>query len=155
MSLIIRTQDRTLSWVIRACESVCEVNVTGVLTKNVTNATISWNITTHFDDGRVGQIPGIDNFYRWVNVFQNDSRTWDLQPGPALMNQSFLLVGGWVPEANYSAVFNVTSDEGTWFRLCADWEMKLNGYESDPQNESMAGIFIFPNAHEPLAGQST
>ncbi|KAL9051586.1 MAG: hypothetical protein Q9206_004651 [Seirophora lacunosa] len=107
-------------------ESLCKVNITGSLTKPVTNATLSWNVTTHFNDGRVGQIPGVDNLYRWVNVFQNGTRTWDLKPGPALMNQSFLLLGGWVPVANYSAVFNVTSHEGTWFRLCADWEMRLN-----------------------------
>ncbi|KAI4206167.1 MAG: hypothetical protein LQ348_001053 [Seirophora lacunosa] len=106
-------------------ESLCKVNITGSLTKKVTNATIAWNITTHFNDGRVGQIPGIDNFYRWVNVYQNDTRTYQLQPGPALMTQSFLLLGGWVPVANYSAVVNVTSDEGTWFRICADWEMLL------------------------------
>ncbi|KAL8749568.1 MAG: hypothetical protein Q9184_006756 [Pyrenodesmia sp. 2 TL-2023] len=78
-------------------ESLCKVNITGSLTEEVTNATISWNITTHFNDGRVGQIPGIDDFYRWVNVYQNDSRTHHLQRGPALMNQSSLLLGGWVP----------------------------------------------------------
>lgn len=78
-------------------ESLCKVNITGTLTKKVTNTTISWNITTHFNDGRVGHIPGIDDFYRWVNVFQNDTRTYGLQPGPAVMNQSFLLLGAWVP----------------------------------------------------------
>ncbi|KAL8911217.1 MAG: hypothetical protein Q9171_003564 [Xanthocarpia ochracea] len=106
-------------------ESLCKVNITGSSTKEVTNATISFNVTTHFNDGRVGEIPGIDDFYRWVNVFQNDTRTYHLQPGAALMNQSFLLLGGWAPVANYSAVINVTSDEGTWFRLCANWEMLL------------------------------
>ncbi|KAL8922099.1 MAG: hypothetical protein Q9208_005409 [Pyrenodesmia sp. 3 TL-2023] len=106
-------------------ESLCKVNIIGSLTKKVTNATITWNITTHSNDGRVGQIPGVDDFYRWVHAYQNDTRTDHLQPGPAVMNQSFLLLGGWVPVANYTAVVNVTSDEGTWFRLCADWEMLL------------------------------
>ncbi|KAI4191763.1 MAG: hypothetical protein LQ346_004614 [Caloplaca aetnensis] len=78
-------------------ESLCKVNITGSLTRNVTSATISWNITTHFNDGRVGQIPGSDDFYPWVSVFQNDTRTHHLQPGAAVMNQSFLLLGGWVP----------------------------------------------------------
>ncbi|KAL8756439.1 MAG: hypothetical protein Q9199_002921 [Rusavskia elegans] len=113
-------------WADKGCsETICKVNITGTLTKNITNATISWNVAPHFNDGRVGTIPGIDDFYRWVNVYQNDTRTKHLQPGPALMNQSFLLLGGWVPVANYSAVFNVTTPEGTLFRLCADWEMKL------------------------------
>ncbi|KAL8961441.1 MAG: hypothetical protein Q9193_002002 [Seirophora villosa] len=118
------TQDRLLDRLPKN-SSLCKVNITGSLTRKVTNATIAWNITTHFNDGRIGQIPGIDNFYRWVNVYQNDTRTYQLQPGPALMTQSFLLLGGWVPVANYSAVVNVTSDEGTWFRICADWEMLL------------------------------
>ncbi|KAL8676698.1 MAG: hypothetical protein Q9224_007260, partial [Gallowayella concinna] len=115
-------------WADQDCsESLCKVNITGTLTKNITNATISWNIAPHFDDGRVGSMPGIDDFYRWVDVYQNDTKTLHLQPGAALMNQSFLLLGGWVPVANYSAVFNVTTPEGTLFRLCGDWEMKLSG----------------------------
>lgn len=82
----------------RICsESLCKVNITGTLTKNITNATISWDIAPHFDDGRVGSIPGVDNFYRWVNVYQDGTKTQHLQTGPALMNQSFLLLGGWVP----------------------------------------------------------
>lgn len=85
-------------WADKGCsETICKVNITGTLTKNITNATISWNVAPHFNDGRVGTIPGIDDFYRWVNVYQNDTRTKHLQPGPALMNQSFLLLGGWVP----------------------------------------------------------
>ncbi|KAI4270769.1 MAG: hypothetical protein L6R38_007019 [Xanthoria sp. 2 TBL-2021] len=108
-------------------ESLCKINITGNLTKYITNATISFNVAPHFNDGRVGEIPGIDDFYQWVNVYQNNTRTRHLQPGPALMNQSFLLWGGWVPVANYSAVFNVTTPEGTLFRLCGEWEMKLRG----------------------------
>ncbi|KAL9034314.1 MAG: hypothetical protein Q9180_005476 [Flavoplaca navasiana] len=111
-------------------ESLCKINVTGTLTKNITNATISFNVAPHFNDGRVGEIPGIDDFYSWVDVYQNHTRTRHLQPGPALMNQSFLLLGGWVPVANYSAVFNVTTPEGTLFRLCAEWEMKLRGTDT-------------------------
>lgn len=85
-------------WANRECsESLCKINITGNLTKYITNATISFNVAPHFNDGRVGEIPGIDDFYQWVNVYQNNTRTRHLQPGPALMNQSFLLWGGWVP----------------------------------------------------------
>lgn len=107
-------------WADQGCsESLCKVNITGSLTKKVSNATISWNVTTHFNDGRVGQIPGIDNFYRWVNVFQNNIRTYHLQPGPALMNQSFLLLGGWVPVVScvpYPTVFDGTGLEDNKIR---------------------------------------
>ncbi|KAL8979052.1 MAG: hypothetical protein Q9205_005522 [Flavoplaca limonia] len=118
-------------------ESLCNINVTGTLTKNITNATISFNVAPHFNDGRVGEILGIDDFYSWVDVYQNHTRTRHLQPGSALMNQSILLLGGWVPVANYSAVFNVTTPEGTLFRLCAEWEMKLRGTDTTrPESES-------------------
>ncbi|KAL8671972.1 MAG: hypothetical protein Q9168_003539 [Polycauliona sp. 1 TL-2023] len=112
-------------------ESLCKCNITGTVTRNFTNATISWNIALQFNDGRVGTIPGIDNFYNWAFVYQNGNKTKHLEPGPALIKQNFLLVDGWVPVANYSAVFNVTTPEGTLLSLCADWEMKLRETGAD------------------------
>ncbi|KAK0512196.1 hypothetical protein JMJ35_005324 [Cladonia borealis] len=105
-------------------ESYCGVKIWGTFTSNLTNPHISFMITTHFDDGRQGQMPGEDDFCKWLDVVQNDTSQCPPREGKATLSSTALLLGGWVPEANYTVDVRVTSDQGPVFHICADFEMK-------------------------------
>ncbi|KAI9890970.1 MAG: hypothetical protein M1814_003471 [Vezdaea aestivalis] len=141
-------------------ESYCKVSIEGEFVSSLLNTTphLSFNVTTHFDDGRTGLVPGEDDFCSWADVFQDDDedsaspdfplmlsnrgpiepsvsivdalrqmrKTCPPRQGRATINATILLLGGYVPEANYSVAVNVTIDGGrrTIFDLWAEFPLK-------------------------------
>lgn len=84
-------------------ESYCGVKIWGTFTSNLTNLHISFNVTTHFNDGRIGQMPGEDDFCKWMDVVQNDTSQCPPKAGKATLSSTALLLGGWVPEVSHLA----------------------------------------------------
>ena len=60
-------------------------------------------IATHFNDGRIGQMPGEDDFCKWMDVVQNDTSQCPPKEGEATLSSTALLLGGWVPEVSRHA----------------------------------------------------
>lgn len=134
-------------------ESYCGVIIHGTFTESLVNTTphLSFNVTSHFPDGREGLVPGEDDLCNWVDIVQDDpdsdSTTAisslvdasydinDLAPDPdnpllyrfkrnlekrkdkrscppkkgkATITSTILLLGGYVPEANYTAKVRAT-----------------------------------------------
>ena len=73
---------------------------------SLTNPHISFNITTHFNDGRIGQMPGEDDFCKWMDVVQNDTLRCPPKEGKATLSSTALLLGGWVPEVGRPTIPN-------------------------------------------------
>lgn len=58
----------------RNSESYCKISMEGEFVSSLLNTTphLSFNVTTHFDDGRTGLVSGEDHFCSWADVFQDD-----------------------------------------------------------------------------------
>ena len=82
----------------RRSESYCAITLTGTFTRALNNPHLSFNVTTHFDDGREGEMPGEDEFCSWIDLVQNGTRQCPPTEGPAVMQGKVLLLDGWVPE---------------------------------------------------------
>lgn len=149
-------------------ESYCTVFIRGEFTTSLINTTphISFNVTSHFSDGRTGLLPGEDAFCDWVDIIQagNDdaayvrTRTQALaqpyahQPHPNNLHDPFnpiltiqkrkdklscppkkgkgqisatiLLLGGYVPETNFTVKVRVTEGDRTIFDLWTEFELR-------------------------------
>ncbi|CAD6565719.1 MAG: hypothetical protein ASARMPREDX12_006737 [Alectoria sarmentosa] len=106
-------------------DSYCGVKIWGTFGQNLTAAHLSFNITTHFDDGRKGHVRGEDDFMHWADVIQNDTLQSEPTKGKAVITSTTILLGGWIPEANYTVKVGVTADQGTVLDLWTQFEMKI------------------------------
>lgn len=75
-------------------ESYCGVKIRGTFTSALTTPHISFKVFTHFNDGRIGEMPGEDDFCNCMSVVQNGT----LQCPPKAGKATVLLLGGWLPE---------------------------------------------------------
>ena len=65
-------------------QSRCGIEAQGRFKTNLSNSThLSFNITTHFDDGRTGGLCGEDDLRGWVDVVQNDTEQYPPREGNA------------------------------------------------------------------------
>lgn len=81
-------------------ESYCTLTAFGTFTKDIPSAHLSFNVTTHFDDGREGLVPGEDNLCNWAEVMQNDTKHCPPLKGDARLRWETILLGGWIPEVS-------------------------------------------------------
>lgn len=151
-------------------ESYCTVLIRGDFTTSLENTIphVSFNVTTHFLDGRTGLLPGEDAFCNWVDIIQDgidgeayeqthaqalaqdyahqshpdlpdhfnpilrmqkrkDKLSCPPKKGKAQISATILLLGGYVPETNFTVRVKVTEDgrEGrTIFDLWTEFEMR-------------------------------
>ncbi|SLM39911.1 MD-2-related lipid-recognition domain [Lasallia pustulata] len=106
-------------------ESYCSITALGNFTADVASAHLSFKVVTRFDDGREGLMCGEDNFCKWVEVVQNGTKRCPPEKGHARLQWTVMLVGGWIPEANYTITVLVTTPEGeTVSDLWTEFEMR-------------------------------
>jgi hypothetical protein len=155
-------------------ESYCTVIIRGDFTTSLTNTTphVSFNVTSHLPNGRIGLIPGEDAFCNWVDIVQdgddddaytqthaqalaqdyahqphpnflpdpfnpilyrqkrNDKLICPPKKGKAQISSTILLLGGYVPEANFTVKVKATEDGGevregrTIFDLWTEFELR-------------------------------
>ena len=79
-------------------DSYCGVKLWGGFKEDIDKAHISFNITTVFNDGRVGEMRGEDNFTSWVDIVQNDTLQSSPKKGKAVITSTTVLFREWVPE---------------------------------------------------------
>ena len=172
-------------------ESYCKVEMHGHFLESLVDTVphISFNVTTQYEDGREGLLPGEDDFCNWLEIEQDDETALAVdtskirvilgpeqhdsrqasnrrsasgplngnvrakknacppEAGPAKLTYGILLLGGWVPEANYTVKVRTTAEgsdgrEGrTIFDLRTDFEMTYgDDYFSLPEGAD-DGIF--------------
>ena len=133
--------------------------------EDIEKAHLSFNTTTHFNDGRTDEIRE-DIFTSSMDTVQNDTLQSAPRKGKAVITSTTLLIGG-VPEvsvtcfhciafdliefiqANYTVIVQVTATQGVVFHLWSQFEMLYNLeelYIKPPYlNWSMSWTHSLPN----------